>query len=877
MFTAMLSTGTRLGPYEILASIGKGGMGEVYKARDTRLDRTVAIKTSAERFSERFEREARAVGALNHPHICTLYDVGPDFLVMEYIQGHQLKGPLALQEALRLAIQICDALDAAHRQCIVHRDLKPANILVSKSGVKLLDFGLAKMTGPPPVQMGEGLETRSLTQAGSIVGTLQYMAPEQLEGAEADHRADIFSFGAILYEMVTERRAFEGASPASVIGAIMSGERGRLAPLPHGVDHVVEGCLAKDPSERWQNAADIRRELDWLSKAGVRPAGPPRRSWRERIGWVSAAVLLAILALMATTRPRAGSAVPHTSFGIYPPENTAFAGEFGGSVPSPQFALSPDGHAIVFAATPMGAKAALWLRPMEAMEPHVLSGTEGATHPFWSPDGRWIGFFADGKLKKIPSGGGPPQVLTDGVTDPRGGDWGAGDTILFAPANAAILRIPATGGTPAPVTQLDRSHGEVAHRSPRFLPDGKHFLFTARTGQSAYRGIYAASLDGKTKKFLVASEWSGIYATPGYLLYIDNGALNARSMNAEALELTGPPRTLIDHVIGGSTGLAAISASGNGTLAYSSAIGQIGRITWFSRNGERLDPVGPEGDYLDVRLSPDNKHLASALVDPRAGGSDLWITDLARGITSKFTFEPSLEAAPVWSPDGLRIAFRSNRNGLMEFYEKDASGGGAETLVLSQETQLQFHATGNVILNDWSPDSRNLLYCAPVSSNYDLWLLPAPGSVPGTPSPFLNSAAHEMQGRFSPDGHFVAYASNESGRFEVYVQTFPRSNAKWPISTQGGYEPVWRPDMSELYYLSEDRKLMAVPIAARGGFQPGLPKPLFQTHVPAGVNPYRSNYAVVRDGSRFIVNTQAGDAVPSPITVVLNWTAGLSD
>ena len=869
------SPGTRVGPFEIIASIGKGGMGEVYKARDTRLERTVAIKSSAERFSERFEREARAVAALNHPNICTLYDVGPDYLVMEYIQGQQLRGPLPLEEALRLAIQICDALDAAHRQHIVHRDLKPANILVNKSGVKLLDFGLAKMGGPP-VQIGEGLETRSLTQVGSIVGTLQYMAPEQLEGGEADARSDIFSFGAILYEMVTGQRAFEGSSPASVIGAIMSGERRRLAPLPHGVDHVVEGCLAKDPNDRWQSAADIRRELEWLSKAGMPVAAPPGKPWRARIGWILAAVLLVILPLIGT-RSRVGPAVPHTSFNIYPPGKTVFFGEFNGSIPSPQFALAPDAHAIAFAAAPIGGKGVLWLRRMEELEAHVLSGTEGASHPFWSPDSRWIAFFADGKLKKIPSAGGSPQVLADGVTDPRGGDWGAEDSILFAPANGTIFRVSATGGAAAPVTQLDRSHGEVAHRSPRFLPDGKHFLFAARTGQPAFRGIYVGSTDGKMKKFLVSSEWSGIYAPPGYLLYLDNGALTVRTMNAERLEITGPPRTLVDHVIGGSTGFAALSATANGMLAYSSAIGQVGRLTWFSRNGERLDPTGPEGDYLNVRLSPDNKFLASSLVDPKGGGSDLWITDLARGTTSKFTFEASLEASPVWSPDGKRIAFRTNRNGMMEFVEKDASGGGAETMVLSRETQLQYHATGNVILNDWSPDSHTLLYCAPISSNYDLWLLPALGSVQGErkPSPFAHSSAHEIQGSFSPDGRYIAYASNESGKFEVYVRPSDGSNGTSLVSTNGGYEPSWRHDMRELYYLSEDRKLMAVPIAASGRFQPGLPKPLFQTQVPVGVNPYASNYAVVRDGSRFIVNTLAGDSGPSPITVVLNWAAGL--
>jgi Tol biopolymer transport system component len=788
---------------------------------------------------------------------------------MEYIDGRPLKGPMPIAEALRLAVQITDTLDAAHRKGIVHRDLKPGNILVTKSGVKLLDFGLAKME-PETTTLPEQAET--LTQEGVITGTLQYMAPEQLEGQKADARSDIFAFGAVLYEMVTGQRAFEGSSPASVIAAIVGGQSGSLEQLPSGLDHVVKGCLAKDREDRWQSVADIKRELEWLAEGGatavVAPAPLPN-VWRERIAWILAASVLVALLLAALWRTPSTGEV--TRFGVYPPQNTTFSYSPGTSVAAPQFALSPDGRMIVFAASTAGVKPMLWLRPKDEMAAKELAGTENAGQPFWSPDSRWVGFFADGKLKKVPAAGGPAQVIAEGVADPRGGAWGPGDTILFAASGGGVHRVSTLGGMVTLATKLDTSRQESAHQFPYFLPDGNHFLFLLRSSVLEQRGIYVRSLDGKTKKFLVHTNWGAVYGPPGYLLYLDDDVLTARVFDAGRLEVSGQPLAVAERVAGSSGGHPVVSVSDNGTLAYAGAFVQIGRLAWFDRGGKTLDSVGPEGDYLDFRLSPDDQRLAATLLDRKVGSPDIWLTDLARGSTSRFTLDPLIDASAIWSPDGARIVFRTNRRGQLEFFQKSAGGSGNEEGLLPLETHA---SNSNLCPTDWSPDGRYIIYSDPsMTTGWDLWLLPLAGE--RKPQVFLNSPSDEMHANFSPDGRFVAYSSNESGRFEVHVQTFPLSDRKWQISTNGGYEPRWRRDGRELYYLSEGRKLMAVPVSTTPAFEPGVPKALFQTRVPMGAHPLRTNYVPARDGQRFLINTQSGEAPPTPITVVLNWTAGL--
>ena len=895
-----LTSGTKLGPYEVVSPLGAGGMGEVYRAIDTRLDRTVAIKilpahlSSNPEAKQRFEREARAISSLNHPNICTLHDVGHqdgiDFLVMEFLDGETLadrllKGPLPPEQVLKYGIEICEGLEKAHRCGLTHRDLKPGNVMLTKGGAKLMDFGLAKATtsGAPPASsltmtISGPSADQPLTAGGMIVGTFQYMSPEQLEGKEADARSDIFALGAVLYEMATGKRAFEGKSTTSVIAAILERNPAPISAVrptfPRELDNVVKTCLEKDPDERWQSVRDLRTNLKWIAQgdgAGTSSA-VKHNPWRERVAWMLALVFLCVLASLVVIQHHAPSTSGPVRFSIHPPEKTVFPGAPNLTVGVPQFSSAPDGSAIVFVANSPGADPMLWLRSIEQVAARQMPGTEHAQLPFWSPDSRWVGFFADGKLKKVPVSAGPVQVLAD-VADPFGGSWGTDDIIIFSKLSSAIFRISSGGGIVTTVTKLDSL--QRAHRWPQFLPDGRHFLFQVQLSEAEHRGVYAGSLDGGTPKFLVRTDGSAVYSSPGYLLYIDGDTLLGQTFDAAHLELRGEPFTVAEHV-GLSTGFnLAVSTSGTGMLAYAAAILQRGRLTWFDRNGKPLSSVGGEGDHIDFRLSPDGDTLAMTLVDPKAWKPDIWLIDLTRGGLSRFTlaFGSSLNAAPVWSPDGARIIFRTNRNGMTELYERSAGGGGNETPVLTNETQ---HAAGidspNLVPSDWSPDERYVIGSVPQQgSGDDLWLVPL--GEDNKPVKFLGLPGDQINGNFSPDGRFLAYTSNESGRFQVYVQTFPLSIRKWQVSTDGGYEPRWRGDGREIYYLSEDRKLMAVPVGAGPSF--AVPKMLFQTQVPEGVTSRRTHYVPSRDGQRFLINAQSGDASPNPITVVLNWQADL--
>jgi eukaryotic-like serine/threonine-protein kinase len=837
-----MNAGDRLGSYEIVALIGKGGMGDVYRAHDSRLGRDVAIKICDERFNERFEREARAIAALNHPNICQLYDVGLNYLVMELVEGTPLKGPLPVKKVLEYAAQILEALDAAHRKGITHRDLKPANILITKQGIKLLDFGLARMNPGP--------QDATLTRVGEVMGTPAYMSPEQWEGKPGDARSDIYAFGCVLYEMLTGKRAAQ--------------DRAALEPV--ALEWVLAACLEKEPDERWQSVRDLRRTL----QLPTAPA-PARNPWRERAAWITAAASLSMalfLALRPAPPPAAGGVV---RLSINPPEKMFFTGQNTATVGAPDFVLSPDGRSIVFAAAAPGARSTLWHRSLETETASLLAGTEGAELPFWSPDNRWVGYFADGKLKKIPPRGGPSQVVANAL-NARGASWGSDETILFGSGDGGIFRVSSSGGTGTRVTELDATRQEGSHRFPQWLPNGRHFLFSVRSGLADQAGVYAASLDGKIKKLLIRGLTNALYASD-YLFFMDGDTLMGQAFDANLLELSGQPFVVQGRVGRSSTGNGSFSACSAGVLAHADTLSQHSRLTWFDRSGNPSESVGPPGDYTDFRLSPDQTRLAASVADTKTGFADIWLTDLSRGSTAPFTFGPAVNASPVWSPDGTRVAFRTSRNGgMVEFYRKSAGGGGKEEPILPEEAARDAGVQStNLYLSDWSPDGRYLLFSTNAASGWDLWLLPLAGAP--KPVSLLSAPGDQLHGNFSPDGRLVAYSSSESGKFEVHVQTFPLSDRQWTISTVGGTEPRWRADGREIYYLSEDRNLMVVPVGPGPSF--GTPRQLFLTRVPGGVNALRTHYVPSRDGQRFLLNTQSANPVPTPITIVLNWTAGL--
>jgi Tol biopolymer transport system component/predicted Ser/Thr protein kinase len=836
-----VSVGDRLGPYEIIEPIGAGGMGEVWKARDTRLDRMVAIKRSKAEFSDRFAREAKAIAALNHPNICQLYDVGPDYLVMEYVEGSPLKGPLPLSKAVAYAGQILSALDAAHRRGITHRDLKPGNILVTNQhGIKLLDFGLARLTS--------GADT-TLTQAGQRLGTPAYMAPEQWEGKPGDARSDIYSFGCVLYEMLTGRRAVQG----------------NLATLePAVLDNVVRTCTAESPDDRWQAASDVWRAMN-LPAA---PAHNKTRSWF----WPAVAALLVVGLGWSFMRPsarRAASTGDPVTFAIYPPHGTAFSTPPNVTINAPQFALAPDGRSIVFSAGRDGVRPLLWRRDMDRLAAEPLPGTEDAFDPFWSPDGRWVAFFAEGTLKKVAAAGGPVQVVVSEVHDPRGGAWGKDDAILFAIGSGAIQRVSSAGGQPTPATALGER--EVTHRYPHFLPDGRHFVFLVSTADGEF-GLYATALGENGRKFIAKMNSSASFASPGYLLSAEENSLLAYPFDAVRLRTTGARVLVAEHTGHTSTYRSAVSSAA-ATIAYADVLAAVGTLTWFGRNGTTLDTVGPEGCYADFRLSPNGEELAASRLDRQRGVADLWITDFARGSTNRIRGPSNIfNGSPVWSPDGARIIFRAAR-GTASFYETSAVGAGTAHLLMSSDTIRREGVRSIMVVDtDWSPDGHHVAFSVPdPGSGADIWFLPLTGDK--KPFKVLGSPADEMHANFSPDGRQIAYTSNESGKFEVYVQTLPLSDRKWQVSTNGGYEPRWRADGREIFYLSEDRKIMAV--AAGPGPSFGLPKALFQTRVPAGISMNRTHYVPSPDGQRFLINTETRNAPPPAINVVTNWTAGL--
>jgi serine/threonine protein kinase len=884
-----LSAGTRLGPYEIVAAIGAGGMGEVYRARDTRLERTVAVKVLPARLStspesrQRFDREARVISQLSHPHICALYDVGHqdgvDYLVMEYLEGETLadrlvKGGLPTEQVLRYAIEIADALDKAHHDGIVHRDLKPGNVMLTKSGVKLLDFGLAKAVLPPSSAPATALPTMTpaLTQEGTILGTFQYMAPEQLEGKEADTRTDIFAFGTVLYEMATDRKAFSGKSQASLISSIMASEPAPISSIspmtPPALDRVVKTCLAKDPDDRWQTAHDVAVQLRWIQESGS-VAGLPlpvlvRRKTRERIAWILAALsTVGVIALAALSFRHQPVEMRVTRFAVFPPEKSAFTPV--GESASAQPALSPDGRFLAFVAISPGERKLLWVRPLDSVESRSLAGSEDASYPFWSPDSRFIGFFARGKLKRLDLSGGPPQALCDASAG-RGAAWSPNGTIVFTPTQAeGLYAVSAGGGEVTPVTTPDSSRSENSHRWPSFLPDGRRFLYWTRS-RSPDSGIYVGSLDSRQSSRVVSADGMGVFVPPDQLLFERDGSLLAQAFDPRSGKVRGEPTRVVESVgYGSPPGYALFSVSDRGVLAYMAGVISQRELVWLDRSGNVLGTIGRPGGYQVPALSPDEKRVAFAMRDPQSGNLDIWLADLARNLSSRFTFSPANESRPVWSPDGSRIAFVSSREGFGDIYEKPSSGAGQERVI--------FRSNQDKFLTDWSLDGRFLVFHTPgPKTGWDVWVVPMTGERKAVT--FAQTEFSEVQGQLSPDGRWMAYASDESGTMEVYVQPFPASGGKWQVSTGGGSQPRWRRDGKELFYISADKRLMAVEVKTEGTFEAGVPKALFSTRFLPAAAPYQHSYAVASDGQRFLVTRLVEEEPAIPITVVMNWTAG---
>ena len=885
--------GDLIGPYHLAERIGAGGMGEVYKARDTRLNRTVAIKILPARVAgdpqarERFEREARAVAALNHPNICTLHDIGHhggiDYLVMEYLDGETLaaclaRGAVPLGQALQYALQIASALDKAHRAGIVHRDLKPANVMLTKTGtgsarttqVKLLDFGLARTSASIPANPDGAtqLAPSDLTTPGMLVGTVQYMAPEQIEGKPIDTRTDIFAFGLVLFEMLTGRKAFKGDSDAGMIAAILERNPPPLSSLipmaPQSLEHVLQRCLAKDPDDRWQTARDLMLELESANDAAQAPTSeaPVQARFRRRewFGWLVAAglalTLIVVLALRSTTaveRPQV------SRMSIVAPEGTTFIGGYA----APYLAISPDGRRLALVPTHVGTPPKLWVRDLDSLASRALTGTDGATFPFWSPDGRSIAFFADGKLKTVASAGGVPQVVCD-APDARGGAWGGDDVIVFAPQlEGPLYRVSASGGRPAVITTLDASRAETSHRLPSFLPDGRHFVFLVQSGRPENSIVRLAAVDSNERQMLNVRASKAIYAG-GFLFFARDRALVAQPFDTSALKLTGEPIPLGDQVTtrGGVYGDALFSVAANGTLAYWNGGPSVTRLEWFDRQGRPLGSVGRAGDYLSLDLSPDEKRVAAELIDPTTQLGDIWLIDVESSIASRFTSDPGWDFSPLWSPEGSRIVFGSIRGGLQSLYVRATTGRATDESFLKSSDAL-----GPA---DWSATTGPVVFQN--MTKFKIGVVPL--AEDRTSRLVLQSDFAEAAGRLSRDGRWLAYTSNESGTWEVYVQPFPALDRKWRVSPDGGSRPAWRRDGSELFYTAPDQRLMAVRITTSPSFTAGAPVALFPLRtIPVPPTQPRRQYGATAKGDRFIVNTVVEPAVPTPVTLVLNWSA----
>ncbi|MEX2117626.1 MAG: protein kinase [Bacteroidota bacterium] len=896
--------GQTISHYKILEKLGEGGMGIVYKAQDTKLNRTVALKflpehiSASEADTARFMQEAQAAASLNHPNICTIHGIEEadkkNFIVMEFVDGQMLqekKSSLSMKQALDIGIQIAEGLSAAHEKGIVHRDIKPENIMIRKDGrVQIMDFGLAKLRG-----------ASRLTKEGSTVGTAGYMSPEQVQGQETDHRSDIFSLGVLLYEMLSGQPPFKGIHETAISYEIVNVDSRPLSSIkseiPPELDGIVLECLQKDPNERAQSSKQVAIDLKRYKRESSRervshvtsaqPAmrtsgiGRPeisqtemsdRNEWTRKTPWIVSTfcfIGMMAFALLYLFEPSADRTVVRSS--LLPPEKAGYSSLYGGG----HFAISADGSKLAFVAIDSTGRSRLWVRAMNSFTSLPLPGTEGAAFPFWSPDNRFIGFFSGSKLRKIEAVGGPPTAICD-APDGRGGTWNKDGVIVFAPNwIGGLYQVPSAGGSPTLITALDTTHREQTHRWPTFLPDGEHILYYARSSAGGTEAdadaIKITSIDGTGNKRLFSASSNVEYAS-GHILFVRQSVVMAMPFDASSLTASGeaiPIAEQVGYEVNFNRGHFAVS--NNGIFVYQTGSSTSGiQMTWVDRTGKTLRKVGEPALFGGGQLSPDGKRLAVSVFEPQSRNRDIWVYDLARDVRTRFTFDPGVEEYPVWSPDGTRLMYASDKKGHLDIYQKAVGGEGSEELLV--ESTLDKYPT------DCSFDGRFLLYYTsgdPIAKS-NLWSLPLKGD--RTPVPLYQAEFEEQDATFAPNGKWIAYTSTESGRPAVYVRPFPGPGGKWQISTSGlnlGTLIVasrWNRNGRELYYLSEDQRVMVAEVNGSGSsFEVGAVRALFDGRAD------RTMFiqAVSADGQRFLMATAAGQSY-IPLTLVLNWDEELN-